>query len=321
MPGIDDYVNSLRQDSGQRQEQQLTNSGKFKNLYPAIVVQEKDVLEQGRIVARIVNLDNNGNVVPGRDKNIPDNRLPFAVPLSPGFLHYRPLPGEMVILLIENPSDITSPRYWVGPIITSPLKLSFQSFRESAQVFDKTDFNQNQKLKARLEPSLNLPGRADVALQGRDDARVILRPREIYMAAGIFRKDELKANTETPCTLRMRQIENQGEDVDLKNISSTELTSTVINLFSPRGKFREEQLSQFENNEDLKDLGELANQLHPAVFGDELVKLLDLIIRVLLNHIHTPQKPLATTADSKTLSRYNVDGELQKIISNHIRLN
>ena len=321
MAGIEDYVNSLRQKDGQRSESSPTNLGALKNIYPAIVIQENDPLEQGRIIARIVSVDQEGNISGGRDRNIPDMSLPWAIPMQMGFIHARPLPGEMVFILLENPSEITAPRYWVGPIITSQLKLKFQGFKEAIKIFSRTNFNPNQKLKSRIEPSLRLPERIDVALQGRDDAHVILKPKEVFIAAGLFEPNTLKANLQTPAQISVRQILNDNPEARLTRYSTTEIVSNVINLYSNRGKFRAEELKKFEANEDLEDLGVLSDSLHPAVFGDELVKVLDLIIRVLLNHIHTPQNPLIRTPESSSLSRYTTLGELQNLISNHIRIN
>ena len=103
--------------------------------------------------------------------------------------------------------------------------------------------------------------------------------------------------------------------------SQANLTSTSVNIFSSRGKFRKNAESPYEISEDLKSFGELANTLRPLVFGDELIKLLNLIIRLLLAHIHHPQKPLLSTDLSKELSEYTIDGRLQEIISNYIRIN
>jgi hypothetical protein len=80
-------------------------------------------------------------------------------------------------------------------------------------------------------------------------------------------------------------------------------------------------MSKFETNEDLKSFGEFANTLHPLVFGDELVKLLDLIIRTILTHIHTPQNPMLAIPESDSLKEYTVEGALQNILSKNIRIN
>ena len=80
-------------------------------------------------------------------------------------------------------------------------------------------------------------------------------------------------------------------------------------------------LKNFEKNADLKSFGEFADTLHPAIFGDEVVRLFDIIIKLLLTHIHTPQMPLLTTALADELKKYTVDGYLQNLLSYHVRIN
>jgi hypothetical protein len=141
------------------------------------------------------------------------------------------------------------------------------------------------------------------------------------LVAGKFEKGTLDVNNTSPAHLQIIQQDNDSSGKLIPKYSQTNLTSTNINLYSTRGRFRDSGLSKFEINEDLESFGELADKLHPAVFGDELIKLLDLIIKVLLNHIHTPQLPLLSTPESDEVSSYTIDGNLQRIISNHIRIN
>ena len=80
-------------------------------------------------------------------------------------------------------------------------------------------------------------------------------------------------------------------------------------------------MKNFEINEDLKSFGKLADSLHPAIFGDESIKLFDLIIRFLLSHTHQPQNPPLNTSVSDEIKSYTVTGQLQNLLSNHIRIN
>jgi len=48
---------------------------------------------------------------------------------------------------------------------------------------------------------------------------------------------------------------------------------------------------------------------------------MDIIIQFLLNHIHTPQNSPVKDQLSKRLEEYTVQGKLQTLISNHIRIN
>lgn len=322
MPGIDKLARATLQNQGLGGGISSSGNPGERNIYPAIVLSNEDPLGMKRIVARIVSLDENGEINGGRDRETPDDELPFCVPMMPNHFHIIPIEGEMVYILLENPSDNSAPRYYMGSQINSPFKLKFQAYEEANRVFKNTRFNLNKQKDSNLETAVALPRVGDIAIQGRTDADLILRPREVYLVAGKFEKDTINLNKETPSSLQIIQQENPEEEQELlTNYSQTNLTSTNINIYSVRGKFRDEALANFEINEDLKSFGDLANTLHPAVLGDELIKLLDLIVRVLLNHIHTPQNPLVPIPESDELSSYTVEGNLQRIISNHLRIN
>jgi hypothetical protein len=298
----------------------------IRNAYPAMVVSVDDPAEQNRIVARIVKLDDNDQIIGGRDRDVPDKQLPFCNPLVPEFVHVRPLVGEMVIVILENPSDNSAPRYWMGPVITSKLKLKYQSYADAESMFAYTDFFSDTKLNNKGASSLAIPRQADIALQGRDDADIILRPREVYISAGKFVENSFSINEISPCNIQLKQFDNipLNEDGDeTVTFSQQNFQSNNINLYSPFGKFREpERGKEIEStNTELEYLGGLANSLHPAVFGDELIVLLDLLVRVTLNHIHTPHVKLVETDDSNALSEYTLEGKLQDMISKFIRIN
>jgi len=294
-------------------------------VYPAIVISNEDPLGMKRVIARIISLDDNGNVSGGRDRDTPTESLPFCVPMVPSHFHIVPLVDEMIYIILENPSDNSAPRYYIGSQINSPFKLKFQAYEEAVGVFKNTDFNLNKDPGSTVGSEAVFPRIGDIALQGRTDADLILRPREVFLVAGKFKKGTTDINTNNPANFQLIQKENEEENDDgdklIQSYSQANLYSTNINLFSILGKFRDIGLADFEINEDLKSFGETANALHPAVFGDELIKLLDLIVRVLLNHIHTPQMPLVPSPESDEMSAYTVKGDLQKLISNHIRIN
>ena len=319
MAGIDDLTKSLLNANGQGNIYSQGNQS-ARNIYPAIVVNIDDPTEQNRVIARIINLDQNGKILGGRDRDTPDEKLPFCVPMLPEHFHVRPLVGEMIFIFLENPSDNSAPRYWIGPITNSKLELKGQSYNAAIKIFDYTVFNVNQKTENKPKVATAFPEQADVAIQGRGDADLMLRQREAYLVSGKFKPGTFDINTETPSYLQLKQFDNVKTG-PLKAFSQANLQSTNVNVFSPIGKFRDKNLSKFEKNDDLQSFGDFASSLHPVVFGDELVKLLDLIIRVLLNHIHTPQNPLLSIPESKDLQEYTVDGSLQNILSKHIRVN
>lgn len=421
------------------------NYARERILYPAIVVPNgtQDSSEQGRIRARIVSIDDTTGKIEGKktdnqetydsysglDRGIVDKDLVMCVPMFPQFFFVKPQVGEMVFIVMENPKDESATRYWIGPIITSKLKLKYQAYEDSVSVFDKTSFYSNKKIDgSSMTVEQVFPKDADVALQGRNDADLILKNREALLIAGKFNSQTYSVNTERPSYLRLRQVDvatttqptskfppathnivvqllespgeytatiqviyikdnlmmeeeiddsaTRGDAIDflktkikeykekykqwnfltsgiiefdkepvsyssgvqsqaltpeqnnannttnkLGMYSEAELTSTSVLLYSTRGKYRNNEVKGFEINEDLKSFGALADSLHPAMFGDESIRLYDLIIRFLLNHIHQPQNPPLPDAVANELKTYTVEGKLQNLISNHVRLN
>lgn len=331
MSGINDLAASILQMNGQGNFASKGNNS-AKNMYPAMVVSTDDPTGQNRIKVRVVTKDNEGNLFGGKDRDKLNENLVYCYPLLPEFFHVRPIAaqvddagnlitqGEMVWVILENPSDDSAPRYWIGPIISSQLKLKFQAFAEALQMTDITAFNTNIATGNKFKIDALLPGSADVAVQGRDDADLILKNRQTILSAGKFKPNSIIPNDVSPSNITLTQFDN-NKIGKLKTFSQANIQSSNVNIYSPIGKFRDQNLSKFEVNENLESFGNLANTLHPAVFGDELVKLLDIIIRVLLTHIHTSQNPLLPTPDSDTLLGYTVQGELQNIISNVVRIN
>lgn len=290
-------------------------------VYPAIVVSNEDPLGMKRVIARIVSIDENGNTFGGRDRDTPEDQLPMCIPMMPNHFHILPIPGEMVYIILENSEDNSAPRYYIGSQINSPFKLNYQGFIEANNVFKYTSFLLDKNPTTDPTVFTILPQSGDIALQGRNDSDLILKYKEALLVAGKFEKDKYTPNTTSPSYLQISQKENDEETKLIPRYSQGNFTSTNINIFSSRGNFRGDDLSKFEISEDLKSFGEFANTLHPSVYGDELVKLLNLIIQVLLNHIHTPQKSLVSIPESDELSSYTIEGNLQRLLSSYVRIN
>lgn len=316
------------------------NESDKKIFYPAVVVSIDDKAGLNRIKAKIVEISNNGEIIPGKDRNTADNDLPICIPLQTEFLHARPQVGECVIIMAENPSELSSVRFWIGPLISSQLKLLYESFQESKQSFyNKDSFNtlsniNGPNLQNQAKQSVILPAHSDIALQGREDADVVLKSREVLIRAGNFApKSTTEINEDRPCRIQLKQVDyspytvgiktaDQKSTEEFKPYSQLNILATNINFISNEGKFRE-----FDNNTEesktnlrLKDFGDIATTLHPAVFGDELITLLRLILQYLLTHIHTPQNPPLTNNISSQLEPYLNSGKINDLISNVVRL-
>jgi len=311
MSGFDEQMRHNLSINGQS-NYETRGDDSYRNIYPAKVVLENDPLSQGRIKVRI----------DIRDKLAKEtDDLPWCLPLKSSFVYSKPRLGEMVFIFMEDPNINHGIRYWTGPIHTSQFQHKIEPYSIAKNIYKDTSSNSKAQVSSRDLAKLDIPKNFDVGIEGRDDSWVILKPREVRIVAGALKKGTLKPNTETPSFLSVSQKENFEDDVKLKSYSKADLTSTVINLYSHLGKFRDSNIAKFEINEDLSSFGDLSNSLSPSVKGDELIKLLNLMIKFCLTHIHTPQKQAAQTALLDQLASYTVEGELQKIISSYVRIN
>ena len=309
-------------------------------IYSAIVRNIDDQASQNRIQAEIVGIDLDGKVIPGKDRDIALDKLPICLPFGSEFWHVRPKVGEMVWIIAENPTDLTSPRFWFGPVITSQIKLPFQPYDETINIYNTSSYNKKEihdgaTLQTQLKQLTILPSQSEVAIQGREDADVVLRPREVEIRAGRFKKNSITdINFDNPCRIQLKQFDTNPNQTGIKTVdanlsskfvpfSQMNLNATNINLISNEGKFREFNSKNPENNTNprLKDFGDIASQLHPVAFADELIILLRLMLQYMLTHIHTPQNPPLSNNISAQLEPYLNSGKIQDIASNHIRVN
>jgi hypothetical protein len=308
-------------------------------IYSAIVRSVDDQAFQNRIQAEIVGIDVNGQVIPGKDRDIPLEKLPICLPFGSEFLHVRPKVGEMVWVISENPTDITSPRFWFGPVITNQIKLPFQAYEESVNIYNNSSFQKKEihdgaTLQNQLKQRVVLASQNEIALQGRDDSDIVLRPREVELRAGRFKNNSVvEINTDNPCRIQLKQFDTNPNQTGIKSIdinlankfipfSQININATNINLISNEGKFKKiGEKNQENNNQRLKDFGEVALKLHPVAFADELIVLLKLMLQYMFTHIHTPQNPALPNNISAQLEHYLNSGKLNDIASDNIRVN
>lgn len=310
-------------------------------IYPAIVREVIDNAGYNRIKAEIVNINAEGKIYSGRDKDSSLDQMPLCVPILPEFMHVRPKVGECVLIFLENPSDPTSARYYIGPLITQQTKLENQSFQASQAIYNKASLKGKQIGGGPSTRNDNDAGRLfakqeEIAFQGRQNSDVVLGNNYIKIRTGIFQNlTEFKENTDFPCQIELKivdkPISSSGVRLADSQINSSfepfsqqNIRASNINLISPEGKFRKvsEASSELKYNPRLNDFGEEAKTLHPAVLGDELVIILYDMINFMFSHVHPPQSPALPNNFAFNLERYRNKIALSaKILSNHIRLN
>jgi hypothetical protein len=315
-------------------------------IFPAIVRAVDDSAGYNRIKAEIVNLDDKSQVFSGADWASSQDQLPAAIPLLPEYMHVRPQIGEMVILICTNPNDLTAGRYWIGPIITQQTKLSNQSFEQSfLGMQNKGSYKGNQigsnpSTKNDSDAERLFAKQNEVAFQGRGTGDLVIGEKFVRLRTGIFAPGGFKENVEYPCNIELKIVDQPPSSTgvrvadsqmnrDFTNYSQQNITATNINLISPSGKDRPSSAISFEMsyNQRLKDFGDQAKSLHPAVLGDCLVDLLCAMVKYLTTHQHPPQSPpipptIGVGSDNTNLLSFGQKTVTSRyILSNVVRLN
>jgi hypothetical protein len=325
--GVNDLANNLNISiAGQNSfASNATQSSKI--LYLALVKDVSDFANMGRIRAEIIDFDsNNGEVRPGKDKN--DVEYKFAFPLIPNFLNIMPRVGELVYIFLENPSDQSSNRFYIGPIRSVNLPASqFESASSANDLFNtKSYFGKSNFLLASNDSSII--NKDDVYIKSKNDSDLILKSREVLIRAGSLQPNIFTDNLQTPCYIQLVQ-RNEG---DINAFSQTNIVGSNINLISSdsrtsrkraldeNGNLIDSSNVEVATNPRLNEYGELAKELHPLVLGDELVKVIKILIRFCLNHKHTPQETAyAPTEEIGILNNFLADENIEFILSKSVR--
>ena len=199
--------------------------------------------------------------------------LPFCYPLIPKHFHINPKVGEMVLVL-TNVLGVTKGRRWfIGPIISQQYNLNYDPFNFSAKsILD------NGKFAIPLpRPELNpdnegtYPDREDIALQGRQNADLILKDSEVRLRCGFKReprkeeKNTLLFNREDLSYIQMkykRLKDHKGNDF----ASSINIVADRINLLSHDSKtpFTLNDRKALITDEELVKILEQAHPLPPT---------------------------------------------------------
>lgn len=155
------------------------NQGVIPFLKIATVVDNSDSTKAGLIKVRITGIDSKEST-----QNLID-----CVPLLPKFVNVIPKVGESVFIF-QSEHKNTSPdgvfktkRFWIGPLISQPTKLSGEPSDESNSILPD---GYTQLRDPNLEEGAYGGGENDIVLQGRYNTDIIQKDRQIWLRAGKF---------------------------------------------------------------------------------------------------------------------------------------
>lgn len=296
------------------------------------------------------------------DKDLADSQLPNCYPLLPKHVNIVPKVGEMVFIILLDPANRYSDRLYFGPIISSPANL----FKDTV---DKTALA--SLAISPVSPNLDIdtlksaigvfPQREDIALQGRDNADIILKENETLIRAGQHElNNNLVFNSKNPSYIQIRfdapiakkQNANQtggsngfsqggynfslsGQEFsptkptatdgsggnNTKNGSVINIVSDKINILGHSDTDRDYILGNNENYISDEELLNIIENAHPVVFGDTLLDYLKKLELAFMNHVHRFPGLKPSAVDGENYLKEYLEYPVETMLSKNIKVN
>ena len=249
--------------------QKVTDKGSInRSIYYGEVVSITDATDGGMIKVKILELDNKTS----------NENLPYCYPLLPKYFHIYPKVGELVRVFITDPKYPQKDRFWMGNVVSQLQKVEFDSRNTALSTTNLGAIAPDKAPSTYPDAEGVYPTKEDVALIGRKNTDVILKPNQVVIRAGKHVDgNPLKSNIENPACLLV-----SFDKKDEKSFySNTIVMSDKIALISHSGnpKFKSARLTE-------ADRKLIFDEGHPIARADILVKVLNIMRNAIVNHIH-----------------------------------
>ncbi len=297
------------------------------SIYVGYVADTKDNYTGGRLKA-IVSIDKGRKL----------ENIPYAFPLIPKMVQVKPKVGEAVVVFIANDKEPSSQRWYLGPIISQPDKMWFDSFSSlsATKMLENGGAAPSKSIALFPENEGAMPKDEDIALLGRKNTDVILTENDVRVRAGArLTKPEtgkVEFNRDAPAYLKLKYHENPlittpspGETVPhTKTRSTATVVADKINLISPNG---DEGFSVTDKEEGINDekMKQIIEKAHKLPYGDLLCDFFSEFLDMFKNHVHEyhGMPPVLTEpAAAAFLAKYPTKESMEdQLLSKDVRIN
>lgn len=274
-----------------------------------------------------------------QDKKTPLNELPYAFPLLPKVLQCVPKVGEGALVITQTIGNRFSQRYYIGPIISQQQYQEMCNYAygrgDAASLLTGGEVEPLERLSNFGEKTKgSFPETNDVAFVGRDSQDIIMKHNqtssdEIDIRCGI-RKDAAFYNDNTNENLRGKVIYNSVDPAYIQLKYRQSLTTkekqesnSMINVVADKINIISNKDANHFNLTDTnglikeEELDDIMSKLHRLPYGDELVYILNLMIKAIISHVHPFNGMTPIIHDyTKQIAEY----DLERILSEHVRI-
>lgn len=266
--------------------------------------------------------------------NTTTNSIPWAFPLLPKVFQSVPQEGDAVLIFRSNSGDNKSGnRYYLGPIISQPQNFGEHDFKKATSLLDSKDTLPREKISDSDDTRGAFPKTSDVAVVGRGKEDIILRytndTSEVSIRSGIRNKPtnsdnpnmvgNIIFNNVNPAYIQLKYKQGLATHEKNKANSIINIVSDRINIMSNNDENVAYNIHNKETLVEESKMDDIMDKLHPLPKGDELVKLLKLIVGAIMHHVH-PWAGMEQCGDwsgfIKELEGYDID----KILSEYVRI-
>lgn len=252
-----------------------------------------------------------------------DDLIPYAYPLLPKLLHIKPKLGEFVLVVLTEPGNGYSNRYYVGPILSQP-----QFYGNDNLLMNVMSLYPGAYKEPEIAPSTNADSQGaiakndDVALYGREKSDIVLTDNDVRIRCGSRLKENsanggIVFNKKDPAYIHLKHTDSKrGKNGDEYRSTAT-IVADKINLIGNASKepFRTTDKKDMISDDEMQKIIEKAHQLP---YGDILVEFLSLFVKTFSIHTHPyPGLPPCQTSDYIETTSY----DLNKILSESVRIN
>lgn len=297
----------------------------------------EDPLGLGRIKVWIKGSITNG----GDDETLTKNgvdALPWCFPMLPKHLQITPKIGEGVWVFLFSREKENADRLYIGPLISSPIKLDYDDAKTTALAgFTYGPFQAPVNVANIPDLKGVFPNKEDVSIQGRFNTDITQKKNEIIIRAGKFIEKvnndinenpyAIKFNNQTQGIIQIRNnvrlpIESPTQTKP-KYGSVTNIVSNKINLITYGGSpvFNVPKADTTISDSEIENI---LNNAHQVPFGDILLRYLILLKEAFLSHVHNGSGNVATDLSPKTsVSDFAKKASKleQTMLSKNIRIN
>jgi hypothetical protein len=224
------------------------------------------------------------------DKGVPDEKLPFAFPVSPKHFYIRPKVGEAVLVVLSDLNNAASRRYYIGPVISQLNHLFSEQYElGSDKIFPTTPNTFGPAPSTNPELDGVFPDIEDVAVLGRKNCDIIIKDNDIRIRAGVknvnnLEQTDISYNAASPAFIKLNYHINEP----IKgNRSSVVVDADKIFLLSNSSNGNANNIAADRKELVSKEkLEELLKEGYKLPYGEKLVEFLLKFVDVFSNHTH-----------------------------------